>query len=122
MKPIEIILVEYERARWSVSQLLKTRAKLINECENLNQPYEAGEHKACHETAHDNFYSDDNKFFNGGRHFVLTYDEMLVEHGCDNCNKARSLKVNEIAEAKKRLGNAKRALSARGKYLMDNGM
>lgn len=122
MKAIEVILVEYELARAKSNELKKLRSELINKCINLSDQYETGQNRACHEIAHYHFYSDDNKFFNGGRNFVLTYDEVLAEYGCDSCNKARSLKVNEIAEAKKKFGNAKRALSARAKYLMDNGM
>jgi len=116
VKTLEQIVIEYERYRADVQRLTNKRRDLANECENIDEDldgFQIGE--ICLSSAYKELMGllEDN--------FPERYDfqEVLDEGNyCDFCRESYRLKYGALAKAKKDFGNAKRALSRRGKNLI----
>ena len=112
----EQIIIEHERCRAEVRRLINKRRDLVNQCENIDVDHtgrQVGE--LCLSSAYKELMGllDDN--------YPERYDlQDVLDEGnyCDFCRESYRLKYGALAKAKKDFGNAKRALSRRGKNLI----
>lgn len=119
-KTTDQLVSDYERLRQLVRDLAKEKIALIEQCEGIiDFPLS----ETCLKKAWDEYTSSDNwGAYGDGPGYQ--YEEIINNEAenedeyCTFCQQAYALKLGPIAQAKKDLGNAKRALSRRGKLLL----
>ena len=123
---MEKIIIRYELARQTVSELTHKRSALLNECEgfdttedNHGQIIEIGQ--TCGMTAWSYMVEQNHECHWDEQ---ISFEEALTiyindeEGACDKCLEAYKIKNNELAKAKREFGNAKTSLSYYGKKLI----
>lgn len=123
----ESAIMRHEKARKLVSTLKQKHSTLLCSCDGLNETssnYGLVVGKTCGQIAWDYMHEDEEANYYG----ITTsfedafFNEINDEKGaCDSCMEAFDLKRGELMEAKKELGNAKRAISSIGKKLIKEG-
>lgn len=120
---IEEALIQYETSRQNIAKLRDQITSLHSNCKSPSKEYNANEGDLfCPEVAWAEFSCDNNLFNPSGYGYQreCSYDEILEIVGCDNCKKARKIKLNELALSRQQFGIAKRRLSHYGKKLINN--
>lgn len=122
MEKLKKAIVRYEAARQRVISIDDTRRDLFAKCTGTELD-DTGK-KTCSEACWSYYTSEDNLVNYSGFHLQheSEYDEIMSEHGCQNCVSAREVKKGELAAAKKEFGIAKRQLSAIGKVLIKESL
>ena len=122
MEKLKNAIVRYEAARQRVISTDGTRRDLFAKCTGTELDKTGS--KTCSEACWDYYTSKENIANYSGFHMQHEshYDEIMSEHGCQNCVSAREVKKGELAAAKKEFGIAKRQLSAIGKVLIKESL
>lgn len=122
MEKLKNAIVRYEAARQSAISIDNRRRALFAKCTGTELD-DTGR-KTCSEACWDYYTSKENLANYSGFHMQHEshYDEIMSEHGCQNCVSAREVKKGELAAAKKEFGIAKRQLSAIGKVLIKESL
>ena len=132
MKTAEQLIAKYESARQKIKRLESVRLNEISKCLRIQKPVRISEISKCQniQDKADDWDGknclvtawDDMTHLNAVGGDFYTYDEVLYssEEYCEHCLEAYRIKRGELAQAKQDLGKVKRALSARGKFLIKN--
>ena len=113
MKSAEQLIIEHEKARGVVSSLKAERLGLMAECDRItDEQFGLRVSDGC---CYASAWSEFQDIVSEGVSFLEVIEES--DSVCSNCLQAYKLKVGPLADARKVFGNAKRAISARGKKL-----
>lgn len=120
MKSAEQLIIDHEKARAVLAKLKSDRVHLMSQCSNITTlqcGLEVG-HGSCFGRAWDDLQ---DLIKENLEHY--TYQEVMEESDgvCETCLESYKLKVGPMAEARRVFGNAKRAISVRGKKLISEG-
>lgn len=114
-------IINYERCRQEVGRISKQRSDLISCCqkERVGYPTMADDVDLCLKTAMKDLQGmrADNWGESYSYHEILQ-DGLLEGYYCQNCYDSYMIKIRPLAEARQKLGNAKRSLSMIGKSLL----